>query len=256
MSICTHTMAYVDDNLVEVETDTRKRRTSLSWEEPWTANSGDRLKGKNVIAQQVDLKMFPYLSVSSHRPLLKERLSNTNKYDSNLHLLFALRTSAVQMDDVRIKCISSSSYHLNFLFVSGTRWLRKCWTVCRRVHFSFREMGLKCSPNYSIQESHAAARLIMVLLTNSVAQESESSSPHSQQPATGPYPEPVESNPPPTPKPVFLRSILIPSSHLRLCLPSGIFPSGFPTKALHNFLSSPMRATCPAHLIRLDWYCS
>jgi hypothetical protein len=77
-------MAHVDDNLVEVETDTRKRRTSLSWEEPWTANSGDRLKGKNVIAQQVGLKMFPYLSVSSHRPLLKERLSNTNKYDSNL----------------------------------------------------------------------------------------------------------------------------------------------------------------------------
>jgi hypothetical protein len=34
-------------------------------------------------------------------------------------------------------------------------------------------------------------------LTNSVAQEPEGSSPHSQQPATGPYPEPVESNPHP-----------------------------------------------------------
>jgi hypothetical protein len=32
-------------------------------------------------------------------------------------------------------------------------------------------------------------------LTNSVAQEPEGSSPHSQQPATGPCPEPVESNP-------------------------------------------------------------
>jgi hypothetical protein len=32
-------------------------------------------------------------------------------------------------------------------------------------------------------------------VTNSVAQESEGSSPHSQQPATGPCPEPVESNP-------------------------------------------------------------
>jgi hypothetical protein len=31
-------------------------------------------------------------------------------------------------------------------------------------------------------------------------QEPESSSPHSQQPATGPYPEPVKSNPPPPPK--------------------------------------------------------
>jgi hypothetical protein len=33
--------------------------------------------------------------------------------------------------------------------------------------------------------------------TNSVAQEPEGSSPHSQQPDTGPYPEPVESNPHP-----------------------------------------------------------
>jgi hypothetical protein len=32
-------------------------------------------------------------------------------------------------------------------------------------------------------------------ITNSVAQEREGSSPHSQQPATGPYPEPVESTP-------------------------------------------------------------
>jgi hypothetical protein len=32
-------------------------------------------------------------------------------------------------------------------------------------------------------------------ITNSVAYEPEGSSPHSQQLATGPYPEPVESNP-------------------------------------------------------------
>jgi hypothetical protein len=34
-------------------------------------------------------------------------------------------------------------------------------------------------------------------VTNSVAQEPEGSSPHSQQPATGPCPERVESNPQP-----------------------------------------------------------
>jgi hypothetical protein len=77
-------------------------------------------------------------------------------------------------------------------------------------------------------------------MTNSVAQEPEGSSPQSQQPATSPYPEPVESNPHP-PKPIYLRSILIPTSHLRLGLTSGLFPSGFPAKTLYNFPSSPMR---------------
>jgi hypothetical protein len=69
--------------------------------------------------------------------------------------------------------------------------------------------------------------------TNFVAQEPEGSSPHSQQPATGPYSEPAESNPPPPSQ--SPRSILIPSSHLRLGLPSGLFPSGFSTKTLYTF---------------------
>jgi hypothetical protein len=39
--------------------------------------------------------------------------------------------------------------------------------------------------------------------------------------------------------PSYLRSILILSTHLRLGLPSGYFPSGFATNILYTFLFSP-----------------
>jgi len=41
--------------------------------------------------------------------------------------------------------------------------------------------------------------------------------------------------------PIYLRSILILSSHLLLGLPNDVFPLGSPTKILHAFLFSPVR---------------
>jgi hypothetical protein len=52
--------------------------------------------------------------------------------------------------------------------------------------------------------------------------------------------------------PSYLSSILILSTHLRLGLPSALFPSGFPTNILHAFLFHLIHATRPAHRILLD----
>jgi hypothetical protein len=58
---------------------------------------------------------------------------------------------------------------------------------------------------------------------------------------------PVHNFPPYFPK---IHSSII--SYLRLYLPSGLFPSGFPTKILYAFLISSMRATFPVSLKLLD----
>ena len=48
------------------------------------------------------------------------------------------------------------------------------------------------------------------------------------------------------------RSTLILSTHLRLGLPSGLFPYGFRNKTKYAPLSSHIRATSPGKLILLD----
>jgi hypothetical protein len=62
------------------------------------------------------------------------------------------------------------------------------------------------------------------------------------------YPHPVPARFSPCQWPTSWRSILILSSHLRLGLPSGLFP-WFPTNNLYKPPLYHIHATCPVHLI-------
>ena len=59
-----------------------------------------------------------------------------------------------------------------------------------------------------------------------------------------PVPSLSQINPVHTPHPTSWRFVLILSSHLRLGLPSGLFPSGFPTITLYT----PLPHTCYTYL--------
>jgi hypothetical protein len=71
--------------------------------------------------------------------------------------------------------------------------------------------------------------------------EPEGSLPYSQEPSTGPYPEPDRFNPY---YPTCLPILILPT-HLRLGLPSGFFPSGFPTTVLYEFPLRPYSCYIP-----------
>ena len=59
--------------------------------------------------------------------------------------------------------------------------------------------------------------------------------------------------------PTSWRSILLLFSHLYLGLPSGLSPSGLPSKTMYACLPSPIHVSCSTHLILLDlitWGCT
>ena len=74
---------------------------------------------------------------------------------------------------------------------------------------------------------------------------------HSQVPATCPYPDPTRSSPHPfIPLPEDPLNIIFPSTPR---YPQWLLSHRFPLQTLCTPLLSPIRATCPAHLIILDF---
>jgi hypothetical protein len=72
-------------------------------------------------------------------------------------------------------------------------------------------------------------------------------------PPTGTYPEPIESTSPPSS--LSPQDQFDPIPHLCFGLHSRLFPPGFSSKTLYSFITSPLRDTCPAHLIPRDLIC-
>ena len=95
--------------------------------------------------------------------------------------------------------------------------------------------------------------IVLCVLTYNITpwlMEPGGSMPHSQGLSNILYPE--ESTQIPALIPISSRSILILSSHLRLGLPTGLFPVGLHVKILKALLPSSILATCHAHLYLLD----
>ena len=124
---------------------------------------------------------------------------------------------------------------------------------------------------YSFENDHPMSWRMAYLLTNSMQHnlswEANSTSASPEMPRNlcnpkvryhihkCPPPVPILSqlDPVHTPHSTSWRSILILSFHLHLGLPSGLFPSSFSAKTLYTPILSPTRATCPVHLILLEF---
>jgi hypothetical protein len=137
------------------------------------------------------------------------------------------------------------------------------------LHFVYRELSLLCTfvRCTSLPHFQTETAMLAYLLTHSMKQnpswEAKRFAPNQKIPAIVQNPKVhyhIHKCPPPvsilsqldpvhTPNSSSWRSILILSSHLLLGLQSGLFPYDYSNKTVYMTLLSPIRATCPVHLI-------
>ena len=125
------------------------------------------------------------------------------------------------------------------------------WNILLHLHSFIYTYSMEQSPSWETDQ-FLASQIIPRILWNWKVHY------HTHE---GPPPVPILSqlHPVPTTPSHFLKihlNIILPtmswSSHLHLCLPSGLCSSYFPTKTLYTPHLSPIHAVCPAHLILLD----
>jgi hypothetical protein len=113
------------------------------------------------------------------------------------------------------------------------------WTSVKIHGVTIQKFVLNYSLTHGVQPFSRSRQLCSHSRISEHFMEPEGSIPRPQKPSTGPYPEPYQSNP--------LHPILskihfnIVHPPIRLGLPSGLFPSGFHTNILYEFLFSPIR---------------
>jgi hypothetical protein len=119
--------------------------------------------------------------------------------------------------------------------ISSLLRIRKVWGILATIQLISFTIG-RCTYLRCLKPFLRSCQLCSHSGTPQHFKEPEGSLPCSQEPSTGPYPEPDRSS---SYHSISLRSILIMSTHLRLGIPSGLFPSGFPTNIVYVFLLFP-----------------
>jgi hypothetical protein len=113
------------------------------------------------------------------------------------------------------------------------------WTISKTNQLHGAQFALRC------HQSLSCSGIFQLLWNPKVHYRAHNSPPTISIRATS-----IKSTPP---HHISLGSILILFCHIRRGIPTGLFPSSFPTNTLYAFLFSRMPGTCPVHHILPDF---
>jgi hypothetical protein len=164
----------------------------------------------------------------------------SQNYCSNQHLVLAF------MQIQRRVSTTQDHHQYRIVVLRSPRWL-----CARRVCYLKQNGSYQSNLVYELDGAEPFLRSRQLCSCSRTSQHfmaPEGSLLCSREPSTGPYPKPDRSSP---------NHPILSKIHFNIILPpmsmssSGFFPYGFAINILYAFLFSPIRATCPVHLILL-----